>query len=74
VPDPAAAAAVLTAAGFRTSPAGRSAGDTALLVHAVAQPGELTRLLAGHGHYLEELTPVAADLESAFLELTGDAA
>jgi ABC-2 type transport system ATP-binding protein len=40
----------------------------------VLAPGELTRLLAGHGHYLEELTPVAADLESAFLELTGDAA
>jgi ABC-2 type transport system ATP-binding protein len=69
VPDPAAAAAVLTGAGFRVSP---SAG--ALLVHAVSAPGELTRLLAGHGHYLEELTPVAADLESAFLELTGGAA
>jgi ABC-2 type transport system ATP-binding protein len=68
VPDPAAAAAVLTGAGYRVSPA---AGG--LLVHAVPAPGELTRLLAGQGHYLEELTPVAADLESAFLELTGDA-
>jgi ABC-2 type transport system ATP-binding protein len=79
VPDPVAAAAVLTSAGFRVSPAGsspdgRPLDGTALLVHAVPAPGELTRLLAGHGHYLEELTPVAADLESAFLELTGDAA
>jgi ABC-2 type transport system ATP-binding protein len=79
VPDPVAATAVLTSAGFRVSPAGASPDGrphdgTALLVHAVPAPGELTRLLAGHGHYLEELTPVAADLESAFLELTGDAA
>jgi ABC-2 type transport system ATP-binding protein len=76
VPDPRAAAAVLTGAGFRISPAGSSDGTsdgTALLVHAVTAPGDLTRLLAEHGHYLEELSPVAADLESAFLELTGDA-
>lgn len=69
VPDPAAAAAVLAGAGFRASPA----DATTLLVHAVRAPGEVTRVLAQHGHYLEELTPVAADLESAFLELTGDA-
>ena len=31
-------------------------------------------LLAEHGHYLEELTPVAADLESAFLALTAEPA
>lgn len=68
VPDPGAAAAVLAGAGFRVSPADR----TALLVHAVRAPGEVTRVLAEHGHYLEELSPVAADLESAFLELTGD--
>src|SRR4051812_3404179 len=67
VPDEAAAAAVLPSAGYRVSPA-----DGALLVHAVPAPGELTRLLAEHGHYLEELSPVAADLESAFLALTGD--
>jgi len=67
VPDPAAATAVLTSAGFQVSPA-----EQHLVVHAVPAPGELTRLLAGHGHYLEELTPVAADLESAFLALTED--
>jgi ABC-2 type transport system ATP-binding protein len=68
VPDPGAAIAVLTSAGFQVSPA-----EQHLVVHAVPAPGELTRLLAGHGHYLEELTPVAADLESAFLALTEDA-
>jgi ABC-2 type transport system ATP-binding protein len=69
VPDPAAAAAVLTAAGYRVAPT-----DDGLLVSAVRAPGEVTRLLAEHGHYLEELTPVAADLESAFLALTADPA
>jgi ABC-2 type transport system ATP-binding protein len=69
VPDPAAATAVLTAAGFRVSPA-----DDALLVSAVGAPGQVTRVLADHGHYLEELTPVAADLESAFLALTAEPA
>ncbi|MGY1616327.1 ABC transporter ATP-binding protein [Geodermatophilus sp. SYSU D00691] len=67
VPEPVSAAAVLTGAGFAVSPA-----DGALLVHAVASPGEITRVLAEHGHYLEELTPVSADLESAFLAITGD--
>jgi ABC-2 type transport system ATP-binding protein len=69
VPDRAAATAVLTAAGYRVSPA-----DDALLVSAVSAPGQLTRVLAEHGHYLEELTPVAADLESAFLALTAEPA
>jgi ABC-2 type transport system ATP-binding protein len=69
VPDPAAAAAVLTAAGYRVAPT-----DDGLLVSAVRAPGEVTRLLAEHGHYLEELTPVAADLESAFLALTAEPA
>ncbi|SDX79020.1 ABC-2 type transport system ATP-binding protein [Modestobacter sp. DSM 44400] len=69
VPHLAEAAAVLTAAGFAVSPA-----DGGLLVHAVPAPGEITRVLAEHGHYLEELTPVTADLESAFLELTAEPA
>jgi ABC-2 type transport system ATP-binding protein len=69
VPDPAAAAAVLAAAGYRVAPT-----DDGLLVSAVRAPGEVTRLLAEHGHYLEELTPVAADLESAFLALTAEPA
>ncbi|MGY1603619.1 ABC transporter ATP-binding protein [Geodermatophilus sp. SYSU D00815] len=67
VPEPTAAAAVLAGAGFAVS-----AGTDALVVHAVASPGEITRVLAEHGHYLEELTPLSADLESAFLAITGD--
>jgi ABC-2 type transport system ATP-binding protein len=69
VPDRTAAAAVLTAAGFSVSPAA-----DALLVHGVTAPGEITRVLAARGHYLEELQPVTADLEDAFLAITGDQA
>jgi ABC-2 type transport system ATP-binding protein len=68
VPDPAAAAAVLTGAGFAVSPADGSA----LVVHAVPAPGEITRLLAQRGLYVEELRPLTADLETAFLALTED--
>jgi ABC-2 type transport system ATP-binding protein len=31
----------------------------------------VTRLLAEQGHYVSELSPISADLESVFLELTG---
>jgi ABC-2 type transport system ATP-binding protein len=65
VPALAEAAAVLTAAGFAVTPT-----PEGLLVHRVTSPGTITRLLAEHGHYLEELTPVSADLESTFLALT----
>ena len=65
VPDPAAAKAVLESAGFTVS----SMGD-AWRLHGVTDPSAVTRLLAGQGHYLTELSPVVADLESAFLELT----
>jgi ABC-2 type transport system ATP-binding protein len=37
------------------------------------QAGELNRLLADKGLYLSELTPWETDLESVFLELTGEA-
>ncbi|WP_347060462.1 ABC transporter ATP-binding protein [Blastococcus sp. HT6-30] len=67
VPDPAAAAAVLGAAGFAVSPA----PDGQVLVHGAPATGEITRVLAEHGHYLEELVRVTPDLESAFLAITG---
>jgi ABC-2 type transport system ATP-binding protein len=73
VPDRQGAAGVLQAAGFVVSPFDDVRGQ-ALAVHNVPAPGEITRLLAQHGHYLEELTPVAADLESAFLAITGERA
>lgn len=65
VADTAAAREVLTGAGHQVT----VEGDV-LRVLAVPAPAELTKLLADHGHYLEELTPVSADLESAFLALT----
>jgi ABC-2 type transport system ATP-binding protein len=64
-----AAAAVLTGAGYAVSPAADG-----LVVHGVPAPAEITRILAEHGHYLAELTPLSADLESAFLAITGDQA
>ncbi|WP_067509028.1 ATP-binding cassette domain-containing protein [Actinoplanes sp. TFC3] len=44
-----------------------------LMVSGVAQPSAITRTLAGRGVYVSELSPVVADLESVFLELTGTA-
>jgi ABC-2 type transport system ATP-binding protein len=73
VPDAAMAATILAGAGFAVSPPDVPDGRT-LLVHGVAAPGEITRVLAGQGTYVEELTPMTADLETAFLALTGDPA
>jgi ABC-2 type transport system ATP-binding protein len=73
VPDPAAAATVLMGAGFAVSPPEVLDGRT-LVVHSVASPADITRTLAAHGHYLEELTPLTADLETAFLAITGERA
>nr|BFE67451.1 hypothetical protein GCM10020092_007520 [Actinoplanes digitatis] len=42
-----------------------------LLVSGVAQPGAITRALAAGDVFVSELAPVAVDLESVFLELTG---
>src|SRR4051794_40760031 len=69
VADLTAAAAVLTGAGYAVSPA-----PDALVVHAVPAPEEVTRVLAGHGHWVAELTPLSPDLESAFLAITGEQA
>jgi ABC-2 type transport system ATP-binding protein len=67
VADPMGAHAVLEAAGYRLT----SLGDS-WAVHDVPDPAAITRTLADAGHYLSELSPMAADLESVFLELTGD--
>lgn len=64
-PDPAGARAVLEAEGFTVS------GMTdAWRVHAVPDTSQVTRVLAERGHYVSELSPISADLESVFLELT----
>jgi ABC-2 type transport system ATP-binding protein len=64
VPDPSAAAAVLTSAGFAATTVG-----TELHVEA-EEPGAITRVLGESGIWLTEMTPLRADLESYFLELT----
>src|SRR4051794_37637014 len=38
-----------------------------------SNPAQITRVLADRGIYVSELTPVTADLEDVFLELTGTA-
>jgi ABC-2 type transport system ATP-binding protein len=64
VPDPVAGQAALTAAGFTVT-----TSDGHLLVDA-ERPAEITRALGSAGIWLAELTPVRADLETVFLELT----
>jgi ABC-2 type transport system ATP-binding protein len=65
VPDPVGAKSVLDAAGFSVT----GMGD-AWRIHGVSDPSAVTRALADRGHYLTELSPIEADLESVFLELT----
>jgi ABC-2 type transport system ATP-binding protein len=65
VPDRGAARSALEAAGLRVG----DAEDGALLVET-DRPGEVTRVLGQAGVWLTELTPVRADLESIFLQLT----
>ena len=65
VDDQTAAADVLTRAGFSVA-----VDDTSLLVSGAADPAALTRALANEGHYVSELVPIVADLESVFLQIT----
>ncbi len=70
VPDANAAYAVLREAGYDVYglPDGRlQVGTTG---RRVDDPATVTRLLGERGLWVSELTPVAADLESAFLEIT----
>ncbi|MGN6524732.1 MAG: ATP-binding cassette domain-containing protein, partial [Actinomycetes bacterium] len=67
IDDAPRALSVLHAAGLRAD----GEADGTVWVDDVDQPAHVTRLLADSGLYLSELTPVGADLESAFLTLTG---
>jgi ABC-2 type transport system ATP-binding protein len=75
VPDPARAAQLLTAAGFRTSP---GTPGTVLVSPGTGPDGRpvpldgsrVTRVLAEQGIYLAELAWQRADLEEVFLALT----
>ncbi|GAC1325427.1 MAG: ABC transporter ATP-binding protein [Mycobacteriales bacterium] len=66
VEDMAAAHRLLVEAGLSVT-----ANPDHMLVRAVDDPARLSELLATHRIYVRELTPVAADLESVFLRLTG---
>ncbi|TCB99031.1 ATP-binding cassette domain-containing protein [Micromonospora zingiberis] len=59
------AATALTRAGVRVT-----ANPDHLMLAGVDKPATVTRLLAEQGLYVSELTPVAVDLESVFLDLT----
>jgi ABC-type multidrug transport system ATPase subunit len=65
VADPVAAQRILTDGGLLVH------HDRGLLViEGVTDGAQITRLLAAHELFVNELTPVRADLESVFLELT----
>ncbi len=67
VGDPDAARAALEAAGMTVRP------DAGSLDVVTDEPGDrITMVLAEAGLYLSELSPVRADLETIFLELTAD--
>src|SRR6476661_4450028 len=70
VPDAAAAAGVLERAGFEVSTNVGARSATELAVDSGRPPEEITRVLAEAGIWLSELSPVRADLETVFLELT----
>jgi len=62
------AAVALNAAGARVT-----THEDHLMVSGIDKPAFVTRTLAGRDLYVSELTPVTADLESVFLELTATA-
>jgi ABC-2 type transport system ATP-binding protein len=67
VADLALASETLRANGFQVT-----AHDDHLLVAGVADPAAITKALAAKRQYVAELAPVTANLESVFLDLTGD--
>jgi ABC-2 type transport system ATP-binding protein len=73
VEHPEAAKALLERAGWTVTPHvpdGATVPD-AWRVHGVTDPAMVTRVLAEQGHFVSELSRISADLEAAFLELTG---
>ena len=73
IADPQRAAGLLTGAGLQVT----TTGDHLLTVSSgrgtrPVEPSRITEILARQGLYVSELTPIRADLESVFLELTAD--
>jgi len=71
VSDHLAAAEVLTTSGFTVEPLPDRLLKVSRVNHRL-DPAVITRLLADHGLYVSELTPIHPDLESVFLNLTAD--
>jgi ABC-2 type transport system ATP-binding protein len=71
VSDHLAATEVLATAGFTVEPLPDRLLQVSLANHRL-DPAVITRLLAAHGLYVSELTPIHPDLESVFLNLTAD--
>jgi ABC-2 type transport system ATP-binding protein len=69
VADLPAADAILRAAGLQLTP-----HNDHFVVSGAEDPARITKLLADAGHYVSELAPMAADLETVFLQLTGEPA
>ena len=69
VSEPARAATLLTEAGATVR-----AADDHLVVGAVKEPAWISQTLGGHGLWVSELTPLAPDLETVFLQLTEEVA
>ena len=70
VAEPDQARRVLSDAGFAVSNGVVAANGAPALSVESDRPADITRALAGAGIWLSELTPVRADLETVFLELT----
>jgi ABC-2 type transport system ATP-binding protein len=65
--DPSTGSDVLQRAGFTVTVL-----EDGLRVGGVGDPAQVTRVLSESGLFLRELSPIAADLESVFLDLTAD--
>ena len=72
VAEPHRAAALLAQAGLGVAPGPESVLLVTARRGAALDPAQITRLLAGDGLYVHELTPIRANLESVFLELTAE--
>ena len=70
VAEPARAAALLRSAGYGVEESGRQLNVG--VDRGALDLASITRVLAEHGLYVSELSPVRRDLESVFLELTAD--
>ncbi len=72
IDQPTVAEAILRAAGYDVHGLPDDTLEVAATEHTPADLAFITRILGERGLWLRELAPLAADLESAFLEITAD--